>query len=80
VGSWEAAKQHQGMSRYAPSTTVSSSVSTNSYATRLPPFPAATVETREFVVQTHPPLGIHICTRSQEDADGLGMALHRKQR
>jgi len=34
----------------------------------------------EFVVQTHLPLGIHICTRSQEDADGLGMASHRKQR
>ena len=29
----------------------------------------------EFVVQTHPPLGIHICTRSQEDADGLRVAL-----
>ena len=27
------------------------------------------------VVQTHPPLGINICTRSQEDVDGLGMAL-----
>ena len=27
-----------------------------------------------YVVQTYPPLGIYICTRSQEDADGLGMA------